>query len=84
MKAKSVVMRQMPHVIRRTWIVFFVGLIAAAGALDSHAAEEQPNILFILTDDIGWPNLACYGHPFPSSRPLRHWPKGLPSCDAVI
>lgn len=25
------------------------------------ARAEQPNILFILTDDQGWPTLGCYG-----------------------
>lgn len=25
---------------------------------------EQPNILFILADDLGWSDLGCYGHPW--------------------
>ncbi len=30
-----------------------------------HAAtSSQPNILFILADDLGWSDLACYGNPF--------------------
>ena len=28
------------------------------------AAEKKPNILFILTDDQGYGDLACHGHPF--------------------
>ena len=27
------------------------------------AASKQPNILFILVDDLGWKDLGCYGHP---------------------
>jgi uncharacterized sulfatase len=28
------------------------------------AAQDHPNIVFILADDMGWPDLGCYGHPF--------------------
>lgn len=34
--------------------------VLAAGPLQA-ASPRQPNILFILTDDQGWPTLACYG-----------------------
>ncbi len=27
-------------------------------------ARERPNIVFILADDMGWPDVACYGHKF--------------------
>lgn len=27
-------------------------------------AQDRPNIVFILADDMGWPDLACYGHAF--------------------
>src|SRR4051794_4806205 len=35
-----------------------VQLLLGAGAA---WAAEKPNILFILTDDEGWPTLSCYG-----------------------
>lgn len=28
------------------------------------AAASRPNIVFLLIDDMGWPDVACYGHPF--------------------
>lgn len=40
-------------------ILPFMGLIA--NALAQH---NQPNIVFILADDLGWKDLACYGNPF--------------------
>ena len=27
-------------------------------------AAEKPNVIFILADDLGWGDLACYGHPY--------------------
>jgi uncharacterized sulfatase len=33
-----------------------------AAADDSDA--RRPNIVFLLIDDMGWPDVACYGHPF--------------------
>lgn len=34
-----------------------------AGALHAHEARGRLNVLFILTDDLGYGDLACYAHP---------------------
>jgi uncharacterized sulfatase len=39
-------------------VLFVVGTASAAGA------DERPNILFILADDLAWSDLRCYGHPW--------------------
>ena len=39
---------------------FLAALALACGAAGS-AGAKRPNILFILTDDQGWPTLGCHG-----------------------
>lgn len=41
------------------------GLIQGSGAAEPPlgGASRSPNVLFILVDDMGWKDLACYGHP---------------------
>jgi arylsulfatase A-like enzyme len=33
-------------------------------------AQDKPNIVFILADDLGWGDLACYGHPYAKTPAL--------------
>ena len=40
-------------------------LLAICGLLTGWTqAQEKPNIVFILADDMGWPDLSCYGNKF--------------------
>ena len=47
-------------------LYLFVGLLLPFGS--TLAAEDaggrRPNIVFLLIDDMGWPDVACYGHKF--------------------
>jgi N-acetylgalactosamine-6-sulfatase len=45
-------------------ILLGLAVILLLGATPARAADaKQPNILFILADDLGWGDLGCYGHP---------------------
>jgi arylsulfatase A-like enzyme len=43
-------------------ILLAVGL--STGSPAARAAEQRPNIVFILVDDLRWDELGCTGHPF--------------------
>lgn len=52
-----------PLLFRRPFfLAVFLGLLPAlSGWAQPH---RQPNVVFILADDMGWPDLGCYGHTF--------------------
>lgn len=47
---------------KKLYIAGFGALAAAfAGQGNARAAENQPNIIYIMCDDMGWGDLGCYG-----------------------
>jgi uncharacterized sulfatase len=56
----------------RTWISiaavlhFFLGVLVSfqSATAAEESAGRKPNIVFLLIDDMGWPDVACYGHKF--------------------
>jgi arylsulfatase A-like enzyme len=49
-------------------ICLVIGSLVAC--LSISAADERPNIVFILADDLGFADLACYGHPYSKTPAL--------------
>lgn len=50
--------------MRLTRVLMLLGLLLAPMAPSAQAAPAQPNIVFILADDLGWKDLGCYGSTF--------------------
>src|SRR3712207_4776314 len=49
---------------RRNFLSAAAGVATSSTFGQSPQASRQPNIIFILADDLGWSDLGCYGHPF--------------------
>jgi len=47
--------------MRNTWWISFSLLVFVAPCVSVHAADERPNIIFLLADDLGYGELGCYG-----------------------
>src|SRR5215213_4007612 len=40
---------------------FLAALLALCVAAPALAADRKPNVIFVLADDLGWTDVACYG-----------------------
>jgi len=48
----------------RFYNVYLKSIAFAAVAINNPVSSQEPNIVFILTDDMGWKDLGCYGNKF--------------------
>src|SRR4051812_35569253 len=55
----------MKRLVSIAFVAAAYGLMAGPGN-----AAEKPNIVFILADDLGYGDLACYGHPYSKTPAL--------------
>jgi N-acetylgalactosamine-6-sulfatase len=53
----------MKHTFTILTVLLLVPLVALH-ASGTPRRSDKPNILFILTDDWGWGDLSCHGHPW--------------------
>lgn len=49
--------------------------VALTGFLSAQGESDQPNFIIFLTDDMGWGDLACYGHPIIQTPNLDQFAK---------
>lgn len=58
--------------VRLLALVCLVAVLAFAGNASATSAPQPPNLIIILADDMGYGDLACFGHPSISTPNLDH------------
>ena len=61
-----------PSLSTKLRFVLSLAAVLLGTTLSLSAAERKPNIIFILADDMGYGDLACYGHPSIATPNLDH------------
>lgn len=54
----------MTKIFRTTLILAFAAISPSLGEGAEQSKKDRPNILFIFSDDWGWGDLSCHGHPY--------------------